>query len=127
MGRDAKERAVVTMWNSRIEHTGLGAIAEAFRNKAKGCRNRALTGTVDFEQIPDLVSRGRGRASLFLQELDGHLAQQQYLAGSSFTAADITAIVAVDFAKWIKLPIPQEAENLRRWRRQVLSRPSMTA
>jgi len=127
MGRDAKERALVTMWNTRIENTGLGAIAEAFRNKAKGFNGRALTGAVNFEQIPDLVARGRTRAEIFLGELDEQLAGRDYVAGDVFTVADITAVVAVDFAGWIKLPIPGNADSLRRWHEQVSSRPSMLA
>jgi len=127
MGRDAKERALVTMWNSRIEHTGLGAIAEAFRNDAKGFNERALTGSTNFAQIPDLVPRGLARSQIFLQELDVHLADHEYIVGDSFSVADITAVVAVDFASRLQLPVPENARNLRRWHDQVSSRPGVIA
>lgn len=125
MGRDARERAMATMWNTHIEHHGLGAIAEALRNRAKGFGSRALTGSTDFEQIPELVSRGRERTEIFLRELDQQLAGREYLLGDAYTVADITALVAVDFAGWIKLPIPADAADLRRWHTQVSSRPGM--
>ncbi|MDA0261390.1 MAG: glutathione S-transferase [Proteobacteria bacterium] len=43
MGLDARDRAVVTMWNHHVEMDGFFAAAEAFRNKARGLVGRALT------------------------------------------------------------------------------------
>ena len=36
MGRDPRERALVTMWNGKVEAQGMGALADAFRNRARG-------------------------------------------------------------------------------------------
>lgn len=127
MGRDPRERALVTMWNTRVENEGLGAVAESFRNRSKGFRDRALTGPENFAQIPELVPRGRRRAELFLDRLEEQLTGKEFVVGDVFTVADITALIAVDFAGWIKLPIPERAENLRRWHEAVSSRPSMAA
>ena len=123
MGRDARERALVTQWNAKVESQGLAAIAEAFRNRSRGFTGRALTGPEGFEQIPELVERGRRRAELFLARLDAELAGRKFVAGDVFTVADITALVTVDFAGWIKLPLPESAENLRRWHEAVSARP----
>jgi glutathione S-transferase len=49
IGRDAKERAVIAMWQREMDLNGLMAVAECFRNSSKGFRNRALTGPVDYE------------------------------------------------------------------------------
>jgi glutathione S-transferase len=38
--------------------------------------------------------------------------------------ADISAMVVVDFAGWIKITIPEDATNLRRWHAEVSARPS---
>ncbi len=127
MGRDDRERALVTMWNAKIEAEGLAALAESFRNRSKGFTDRALTGAENFAQIPDLVPRGRRRAELFLDKLDRHLAGQEFIVGDAFTVADITALVAVDFAGWIKLGIPDSASHLRRWHEAVSARPSAKA
>jgi hypothetical protein len=35
--------------------------------------------------------------------------------------------VTVDFAKWIKLTIPEQCANLRRWYDDVSARPSAKA
>jgi hypothetical protein len=36
-------------------------------------------------------------------------------------------MIAVDFAKWIKLELPAGAANARRWYESVASRPSAKA
>lgn len=123
MGRDALERALVTQWNARVEAQGLSAVAEAFRNRARGFAGRALTGPEGFEQIPELVERGRRRVELFLSRLDSELADREFVAGDVFTVADITALITVDFAGWIKVALPEGADNLRRWHEAVSARP----
>ncbi len=124
MGRDPRERALVTMWNGKVEAQGMGALAEAFRNSARGFAGRALTGPEGYEQIPELADRGRRRAEEFLHRLDRELAEREYLAGDTFSVADITALVMVDFAGWIKLSLPEGADNLGRWYDSVSARPS---
>lgn len=127
MGRDAKEKAVISGWNRVAEWDGLAAGAEALRNHAAGMKGRALTGPVDYEQIPELAVRGRQRAQHFLVELNNRFGESEYLAGERFTIADITAAVTVDFYKWIKVEIPDDANALRRWYDQVSARPGVVS
>jgi glutathione S-transferase len=126
LGRDARERALILQWNSRVEVEGLLAIAESFRNHSRGFRDRALTGPEPYAQLPELVERGRQRAERFFDMLDAHLAQSPYVVGSHFSMADITAMISVDFAGWIKLGIG-ERSHLARWYRSVAARPSAAA
>lgn len=127
LGRDAFETAQVTMWNTKIEQNGLGALSESFRNHAKGFRDRALTGPLNHAQIPALVERGRRRAEAFFDRLDGELAERQYIVGDDFTLADITAFVAAEFAGWSKIDIAGGRPNVRRWYRSVKARPGTSA
>ncbi len=124
LGRDAKDKAVVAMWDRAMEFDGVMAVAEALRNAARGMANRALTGPVDYAQIPELAERGRQRVRRFLADLDARLGDSPHVAGPDYTVADITALVAVDFAGWIKEGIPEDAGNLKRWHGQVSARPS---
>jgi glutathione S-transferase len=124
MGRDAKEKALVLQWNHRIENEGFMAIAEALRNKAKGFKGRALTGPTSFEQIPALVERGIKRTEIFFRDLEEHLGESPYMVGDRFTLADITGLVVVDFANWIKFPIPEDHVNTKRWHQEISQRPS---
>lgn len=123
MGATVVERALVTMWNSKIEHQGIAAMGESLRNQAKGLKGRALTGPDDFEQIPELVDRGRRRFQLFMEKMDRQLEKSAYVVGDAFTIADISLLVAIDFAAWSKITISDEMVNLRRWYELVSVRP----
>ncbi len=127
MGRDAKEKAVIAGWNRFVEWDGLAAVAECLRNSAKGMKGRALTGPVSYEQIPELAERGRRRAEHFLSELNERLTDSEYVAGDRFTITDITAVVAVDFMKWIKLEPENNAHGLKRWHENVSLRPGVVS
>lgn len=126
-GSTPEARALVSMWNAKIEQQGLWAAADALRNFAKGFKGKAVSGPDSYEQIPELAERGRQRAAQFFYRLEGQLAESRYVAGDHFTVADITALAFVDFAKWVKLDIPDDAENLRRWYGEVSGRPSAAA
>lgn len=123
MGRDPKEKAVIAGWNRMAEWDGVAAGAEALRNRAKPMQGRALTGPVNYEQIPELAERGIKRATHFLEELDRRFNESPYLAGDRFTIADITAVVAVDFFKWVKVEMTDAQTGLRRWYDEVTARP----
>jgi glutathione S-transferase len=127
MGVGAQDRANVTAWQRRVERDGFFAVAEAFRNATPAFKGRALPGVDDYEQIPALVERGRARVAKFFRVLDACLADREFVAGKQYSIADITALVAVDFARWIKLAVPDECSHLRRWYGAVSARPSAKA
>ena len=127
MGTTDEEKASVLMWNAKVEQQGLWAVADAFRNSAKGLKGRALTGLVTYPQIAELAVRGRDRVEQFFGRLDGQLAENEFVAGDSYSLADISAMVVVDFSAWIKLPMPEELSNVQRWYQSVSSRPSAAA
>ena len=69
LGRDAFERAAVTQWIGWVEHNGLMAAAEAFRNQVAGMKDHAVPGRRPVAQIPALAERGRLRFGHFLDDL----------------------------------------------------------
>lgn len=127
MGRDPLEQATVSMWNAKIEQHGLGGLAEALRNRAKGMRDRALPGPLNYAQIPELAERGLKRAGAFFDRLDGQLTDKAFVAGDQFTMADITAYVMIKFAGWSRLSIADSQVHLQRWYNDVSTRPAMKA
>lgn len=127
LGKTAEERAVVLMWNAKVEQQGLLAMADAFRNSAKALTNNALPGPDSYVQLPELADRGRTRVTKFFERLDSQLADNNYVAGEFFSLADISAMVTVDFAAWIKIAVPDAAMNLSRWYGEVSKRPSASA
>jgi glutathione S-transferase len=67
------------------------------------------------------------RVMEFLHVLDRHLADHPFVCGDTFTVADITGLVAIDFMKPAKLAVPAELGHLRRWHERVAARPSVAA
>lgn len=127
LGIDARDKALVAMWEHRAEIEGFLAVSEAFRNEAKGLRERAVTGIETTPQIPELAARGRLRVARFFDLLEGRLAESDYLAGPRFSIADITAWISVAFASWIKMEVPAGHAGLKRWYAAIASRPSAAA
>jgi glutathione S-transferase len=127
MGVGAQDRADVAAWQRRVERDGFLAVVEAFRNSTPGFKGRALPGADDYEQIPALAERGRARLGRFFAMMNACLADREFVAGRQYSVADITALVTVDFAGWIKLRIPDDCSHLRRWYDAVSGRPSAKA
>ena len=126
LGVTPAEKAEVASWNWRLEFEGLLAIAEALRNGSPSMANRALPGPVDYAQIPALAERGRARVQQFFAALEAHLADRDFIATDRFSIADITAVVAVDFARVVRIKPGDEHPNLLRWRAAMALRPSMS-
>ncbi len=125
LGRTSLDKAEIASWQWRIEFEGLAAIAEAFRNSSPAMANRALPGPVDYAQIPELAQRGLARLQQFLATLNERLEGRDFIAADQFSIADITAVVAVDFARVVKVKPGDEHPQLVRWRALMGQRPSM--
>ena len=125
LGVTPAEKAEVASWNWRIEFEGLQAIAEALRNGSPAMANRALPGPVDYAQIPALAERGRARVQRFFVTLNERLAERDFVATDRFSVADINAVVAVDFARVVKVKPGNEHPHLQRWRAAMGQRASM--
>jgi glutathione S-transferase len=59
--------------------------------------------------------------------LDARLANTEFIAGDRFTIADITALVTVDFARWVKARVPDAHAHTQRWYAAVSARASARA
>ena len=127
MGRDAKEKAVVEMWQRQVELQGYMPAGEAFRNYNKRFAGRALAGNDSYEQIPELVTRSRTRVERFFNLLNDHMESREFIASDVFSIADITAYVMVDFAGWSKMGITESQTHLKRWYESIKARPSSSA
>lgn len=124
MGRTPEEKGLVLMWNAIAETQGGLPIAEALRNGNPRMKGRAVTGTANYDQIPELARRGLARAGAFFDLLEDRLGQSAFVATDHLTLADITAYVFVDFARVIKMRIPEENAATKAWFAAIKSRPS---
>lgn len=120
MGVDAKDRAVVEMWNRRMEMTVLLPIADSFRQRHEFFKGR-------IRQLPEYAELQKANAEDSLKWLDTELANRRYIAGDRFSIADITAMIAIDFGRVSKIGIQPDQKNLARWHAEVAARPSAKA
>lgn len=128
LGTSPKTKALVTMWERRVEQEGFASVMEAVRNAAPRLKNRAIAGPHDYVQIPALVERSKARVANFYADFNARLADVPFIAGDEFSVADITGVVTVDFAtKAAGLPIADEHAALKRWYETVSARVSMAA
>lgn len=128
LGSTAKEQGLIAMWERRVELDGFAAVMEAVRNTVPGLKGRALSGPHAYEQIPALAERSLLRIQNFYADINARLEASTFIAGEQFSAADITALVTVDFAtNGAKLPIPEQHTALQRWYHLVAARPGAKA
>jgi glutathione S-transferase len=124
LGTTPTEKAAVASWNHKIEGECFAAIAEVLRNTAKAMAGRALPGPNDYAQIPELAERGRTRLIHFLDRFEAHMQGRDWVATGSFSLADITAGVALDFAGWVKVDVNEGRPAIAKWREKLAQRPS---
>lgn len=128
LGTTALEKARIEEWLRRIELEGYQAAVEALRNKAERFKDRAVPSTASFAQIPALAERGHKRIQVFFETLDKRLDESEYVAGPDFSAADIHAMITVDFAGGaIQETPPDSLAALKAWHEKVSARPSAKA
>ena len=120
-GTSPRERAEVEMWQRLAEFQLLMSIAQTFRHTHPAMRE------MENPQIPQWAEVNRARALLAMRRFDAALASRRYLAGDNFSVADITGLVALDFARPARIAIPEELVHLRRWRDELAARPSAAA
>ena len=125
LGSSDVEKGVIASWNSKIEAGCLMAVAEALRNSSPMMKDRAITGATNYAQIPELAERGLTRLKAFIDALDKHLEGREFIATDNFSIADISAVVAVDFAHIVKVKPQEHHKNLIRWRTDLSKRPSL--
>lgn len=117
-GIDAKDRALVEMWNRRAELSFFAAVAAAFRHLHPAMREWEVP------QVPEWGEANKPKVLDFLRFLDGELANREFVAGPRYTIADITAMITFEFMKPAKITCPEELTHVWRWYKAVHARPS---
>lgn len=120
-GVGALERAMVEMWQRRLELSLLFPIAQAFRHSHPAMK------AMETPQIKEWAEANKPRALAAMATVDEALGERAFIAGERFSIADITGLVALDFARAARIAIPDELTRLRRWRDALAARPSATA
>ncbi|MBG72448.1 MAG: glutathione S-transferase [Gammaproteobacteria bacterium] len=129
LGTDAVSKAHIEARQRHMEFDGLLGAADAFRNSFPGFSSRGLAGNAgSVDAIPALAERGKNTVLRFYESLDTALGSSTFIAGDSFSIADITALCTIDFATGAaRVPIPEHCANVQRWHAEVSTRPSAEA
>lgn len=120
-GTGALGRARVEMWQRRMEFNLFTPVAQAFRHIHPAMKEWEVP------QVPEWGEANKPKAVEFLRLLDKELAEREFVAGDSYSVADITGLVAVDFMKPARIQVPEECTHVLRWYRAVAGRPSAGA
>jgi glutathione S-transferase len=119
-GLHPRERAEVEMWNRRMEMELLLPIATSFQHLSLFWKGR-------INQVAAAGELAREKALTRMTWLDDELSDRQFIAGSRYTIADITAQCALILGKNTGTPIDVKFIHLARWFKEVSSRPTARA
>ncbi|WP_419811142.1 glutathione S-transferase family protein [Bacterioplanoides sp.] len=119
LGRTAEEKAVIEMWDRRLEAAFLYPAFNSFQHSTGIFKDRMTP-------VAEWGVEARNITAKFYPILEAQLSKHTYVAGDNFSAADITAVVTVDFAKVIKLRA-DEYPNIQRWHALMMQRPGYAA
>ncbi len=120
MGTDARDRALVEMWQRRMELEVFVPITQVFRNLHPFFAGR-------IPQVAEWGEVNRKAAEARMAWLDTILAEREFIAGDRYTIADITALCGIDFGRVSKIRIDPAHTHLARWHAAVSARPSAKA
>ncbi|OHB27837.1 MAG: glutathione S-transferase [Phenylobacterium sp. RIFCSPHIGHO2_01_FULL_69_31] len=119
-GTTPVEQALIDMWIRRIEFTVMSPVGNYWRHAHKFTA-ALLTQYKDFGESNAETYKGAQKW------LDRELGGKAFVAGDTYSMADICLLSTVDFATWIGLPLEDEFSNLKAWHARVSTRPSAGA
>lgn len=119
-GRTPREKGLIHMMSRRVELELLDAISIYFHHGTPG-----LGPTVELYQNAEWGERQRDKAVRAMRHLDEVLRDQPYVAGETFSMADITLVGGMIFASLVDVAVPPECQALLAWHDRVKERPSV--
>ena len=124
-GNDTEERAIIDMWNRRIELDGFLPLLHSVRNKTSFFKGKVVPGTrTSITQSPEIVERGIEMFDILLNRIEPHLSKNKFLLGDKFTIADITSHFMFNLSNMLKMDFGQKYKNVYRWKSDLEKRPS---
>ncbi|KUO54177.1 MAG: glutathione S-transferase [Alphaproteobacteria bacterium BRH_c36] len=115
------EKARIEMWNRRAELGFFFAVAQAFRHLHPRMSEREVP------QVREWGEANKEKALQRLKILDQRLQSSPFLAGDTYSIADITLLVAIDFMTTARIERPLSLAGVTRWYDEVSARPSARA
>jgi glutathione S-transferase len=120
-GTDPLSIAEIDMWIRRVEFMLMNPVGQVWMH------THPFTARVVVPQYTDFGESNRPKALAAMRRLDAELEGREFIAGDSYSMADIVLLTTIDFATFIGVPMPEDAEILRDWHTRVSARPSAAA
>lgn len=120
MGSTPKEKAEIEMWHRRVEMHLMLPVGMCFQHTTGYFKDRMTP-------VAAWGDESGKSATAYMEQLNERLGDSTYIAGESFTIADILAMCALDFARVVNIKPTDSQTNLQRWYELVSSRPSAKA
>jgi glutathione S-transferase len=127
-GRTAAERGIIDMWNRRVELDGFMPLLHATRNDMPLFAGRVVPGTrTELAQLPAMIERGQEMGHVFFARLEPQMADNEFIAGSDVSIADITAWFVINMANRFEMGMAERYPNIQRWHTMFSARPCAEA
>ena len=118
-GTTIQDRAMIEMWNRRLEIDGYLPLMNGIRNKFDRFKGKVLSGTRnDLPQFPAIAEWGVESCRVLFQRLNAHLKTTTHVAGDTFSIADITGYEVVQRAIAIEMKF-DEFEEIIAWHEKL--------
>lgn len=116
MGTDPKEKALIEMWDRRVEMMFFIQFAGWFRNA------HPAMAPLEVPQSAEAAAKSEKAARKMAERFNEHLASNAFVAADRFTIADITLYITCGFCRVMKWAPHKELPNLGRWHAQMTAR-----
>ena len=120
MGTTPIEKATISMWQRQVEFAFMMQVGMCFQHTTGYFKDRMTP-------VPEFGKEAGINAAKYLNILERRLGEKEFIAGNTFSIADITALCAMDFARVVKIRMTDEHVSLARWYEAVSNRASAKA
>jgi len=125
-GKTPYEKAVIHMMQNRAEAELMGAVDGYFHYATPGLGSAMRPYVApEWAGRKEWGERQRAKAVRGMKYFDRVLKSRPFVAGNTFSMADITVFASLDFADAAAITIPDECKSLIAWRARVSNLPSV--
>ncbi|GAC30536.1 glutathione S-transferase family protein [Brumicola pallidula] len=119
-GETPLQKAQIAMWSRQVEFYLFMQIGMCFQHTTGYFKDR-------MNPIKEYGIEAGINASKFLNVLNRQLEKSQFVAGDTFSIADITTMCSIDFGRVVDVRMKDEHSALQEWYKRVSARPSAKA
>ncbi|MEO0816145.1 MAG: glutathione S-transferase [Pseudomonadota bacterium] len=109
MGETPLEKAQIEMWDRQVELMFFVQFAGWFRNA------HPAMAPLENPQSAETAQKSERNAKKFVERLDAHLAENEFVAAGRFSIADITTFITCGFCRVMQWAPHKEHEHLGAW------------